>query len=542
MAWRMPGICPDAVLYIRLGKAIEAGQFQEALGQIRFNIYPFILSYLHQFGLSWETAGAAWGVVISSCTVLPLFGWIRRAFSRQVAIASCILYAIHSGLIRWSVEILRDSTFWFLLVVSLYLLWRAVTELRWVWYFAAGTAIALACLTRFEGMVLFVPLVAWSWWRCREGNGFHGQAGKPDVPLSLGRLVAAGLICASIYPLSLMIVNTIWFRGQTTDLVRTEPVVLAQDWARESITGQRAVEKQGRIDLLAPLPLWKMVQRFVTGLFKGCTPLYLVMIVGGIAAWHGLPVRGSGMGFQPVEFDAGRMPTLLRSSYRALAYAAMLILAAIWVHLYWSHEAGPRYFFPIVLMAAPLAGWGLLQISAAVADRVRIHHSPQTALLAGAAPLTIMFVVNLSVAWGGDLRTREATVDLGHWVQKYYGSTAKMLGPDGITQVVNYYAQGTCESFPETSSAATVVNLIDRLRPDIVLLLTDRRGSPGDELSDCVAAQGFEAVAPACFPGGCERLQVLVQRPPNGGRTQSINVVDGTRSVSATLKGDKPRS
>ena len=77
MACRMPGICPDAVVYIGLGKAIEAGQFQQALGNIRFNIYPLILSCLHHFGLSWETAGVAWGVAISSCTVLPLYGWIR---------------------------------------------------------------------------------------------------------------------------------------------------------------------------------------------------------------------------------------------------------------------------------------------------------------------------------------------------------------------------------------------------------------------------------------------------------------------------------
>ena len=72
---------------------------------------------------------------------------------------------IHSGLIRWSVEIIRDSTFWFLLALSLYLVWRAVTELRWTLHLAAGAAIALACLTRFEGLVLYVPLAAWSWWQ-----------------------------------------------------------------------------------------------------------------------------------------------------------------------------------------------------------------------------------------------------------------------------------------------------------------------------------------------------------------------------------------
>ena len=505
MACRMPGICPDAVLYIGLGKAIERGQFQEALGHIRFNIYPVILSSLHQLGLSWETAGVAWGVVISSCTVLPLYGWIRRSFNRRVAAAACILYAIHPEFIRWSVEIIRDSTFWFLLALSLYLLARAVTELRWAWYLAAGTSITLACLTRFEGLVLFVPLIAWSWRRLREGN------------VSRGRLVAAGLVCASIYPLALMLANATLIHGRTTYLVRFQPVALAQDCAQESITGQPALERQSRTDLLPPLPPGKMAQRFVTGLFKGFTPLYLLASVFGLGSWvlGRRDLKPKTQDPRPKTFSPSRSTIAIARfsrQYWALVFTAVPILAAIWVHLYWSHEAGPRYFLPIVLMAAPLAGWGLLQVSTALANRIRMHHSSQTALLAGAAPLAVMLVVNLSVAWGGDVRARAAAVDLGHWVQAHYGSPAKMLGPDGITQVVNHYAQGKCESFPETAPAAAVLRQIDRLRPDVVLLSTDGRGSQGDELPDCIAALGFEAIDRSSLPCGCEKLQVLVRR------------------------------
>ena len=452
MAWRMPGICPDAVFYIRLGKAIDLGHFQEALGQIHFNIFPFILSFLHRLGLSWETAGTAWGVFISTCTVLPLYGWISRAFSRRVAIAACILYAVHSELIRWSVEIIRDSTFWFLLVLSLYLVWRAVTELRWTWFLAAGTAIALACLTRFEGLVLFVPLVGWSWRRAREGD------------VCRGRLVAACLLCASIYPLSLLLINALVFHGRTTDLVRLRTAALAQDWAQESLTGRPSLERQSRTDLLAPPSPAKMARRFLTGMIRGLTPLYLLAILAGITAWHRHPAYGSSIGFQPVERSIGFQPVKLdtgRATF-TLACAAALILVAVWVHLYWSHEAGPRYFFPIVLMAAPLAGRGLLQISAGLANRVRRRHSAWAALLAGAAPLAAVLVVNLSVAWGGDLRTRAAPVNLGHWVQAQYGSATRMFGPDGITQVVNYYAQGKCESFSETAVAADALR---QMRP-----------------------------------------------------------------------------
>jgi hypothetical protein len=478
MAYRIPGLCPDAVLYIGLGKAIEMGQYQQALGQIRFNIYPFVLSTLHHCGLSWETAGLTWGVVISSCTVLPLYGWIRRAFDRRVAIAACILYSIHSELIRWSVEVIRDSTFWFLFVLSLYLLWRAVTELRWLWYLAAGAAIALACLTRFEGLVLFVPLTGWSWWRRQEAVNCRG------------RLIAAGLVCASIYPFSLMLASALWFHGRTTDLVGTRPVMLAEDWAQESITGQRSMEKLRRPDVLAPLPVVKMAERFVTGMVKGITPLYLLAVAVGIA-------------------------TSWRRDYRALACAAALILAAIWVHLYWSHEAGPRYFFPIVLMAAPLAGRGLLQISAALANRAGRQYSASTALLAAAAPLTIVLVVNLSVAWGSDVRARAATVDLGHWVQSHYGPATRVLGPDGITQVVNHYAQGRCQSFPQTATATVVVRQMTRFRPEVVLLSTDCHALPSDKLSTYLASMGYKTVDRSSLPKGCEMVLVLV-RPTDG--------------------------
>ena len=123
--------CPDATLYIRMAAALDRGDLGGGLEKICFNPFPAILVLLHRAGLEWETAGVWWGVVISSCTALPLWGWIRRQFDRRVALAARFLYAVHPGLIRWSPEVLRDPTFWFLFSLSLYLVWRAVTELRW---------------------------------------------------------------------------------------------------------------------------------------------------------------------------------------------------------------------------------------------------------------------------------------------------------------------------------------------------------------------------------------------------------------------------
>ena len=294
MAWNVPGICPDAALYIRLGKAFEAARLDLFLADIRFNIYPLILSALHSIGLGWESAGVVWGVVISSCTVLPLYGWVRRAFDGPTALGAGFLYAVHPGLVRWSVEIIRDSTFWFLLAASVYLLWRATTELRWRWYIAAGAAIALACLTRIEGMTLFLLLAAWSLWRIRRGawstehRAEHACSPHP-IPRSLlpapCSLLLGGLICVSIYPLALLAINHLWYRGNVTGLVRTQPADLAGDWARATITGKRETKNLGLPELEPPLPAWKMIERYATGLFKGFSAIYLLLLGCGIS--HG---------------------------------------------------------------------------------------------------------------------------------------------------------------------------------------------------------------------------------------------------------------
>ena len=163
-------------------------------------------------------------------------------------------------------------------------------------------------------------------------------------------------------------------------------------------------------------------------------------------------------------------------------------------------------------MTAPLAGWGLLHISAAAAGAVRIGHSAPLALVAGAAPLALVLAVNLAVAWGSDFRVRTASVDLGRWIRAEYGPAARLLGPDGTAQVVNHYAEGICESFPETAPASAVASQIVRLNPNVVLFPTDCRESAIGRLSDCAAALGFEAVDRRRLPDGCDKLQVLERR------------------------------
>ncbi|HVW38140.1 MAG TPA: glycosyltransferase family 39 protein, partial [Pirellulales bacterium] len=141
-AWKIDTLCKDGVFYVQLASGYERGDLEAGLGRLRLNTYPLILAALHQCGLSWELAARLWGVAVSSLVVLPLFGWLRRQFNDRAAICACLLYAIHPKMIEWSPEAVRDPTFWLFWTCSLYAAWRAVTEVRLVWFLAAGAAIA----------------------------------------------------------------------------------------------------------------------------------------------------------------------------------------------------------------------------------------------------------------------------------------------------------------------------------------------------------------------------------------------------------------
>jgi hypothetical protein len=518
MAFRVPGICPDGVLYIRLGKAFEAGRLDLFLADIRFNIYPLILSALHQAGLGWETAGTTWGVVISSCTILPLYGWIRRAFDDRTALGAGFLYAVHPGLVRWSVEIVRDSTFWFLLAASVYLLWRAMTELRWRWFLAAGTTIALACLTRMEGLALFLLLAAWSLWRVRQG----AVSPSPLLPFPPSscltvRLLLGGLICVSVYPLALLAINQLWYQGNVTDLVRTQPADLARDWARSTITGERETTNLGRPDLGPPLPAWKLAERYATGLFKGFSAIYLLMLGFGLAAARSY-------------FSGGRSKRQLSALMLALASVAGPILLGIWIHLYWSREAGPRYFFPIVMLVSPLASaglWRLLDAARAGAGTaaqrwsalagywskhltLRLHRGMSAPRLRFGLLISAIAVVQMLVAFSGDTRSRAAAVEVGQWVRQRYGPAVRIFGPDGLTQVAAHFAEARSDSYSEYAKTAAVVRRLNRFRPVVVLLAADDR-RPREDITAQLEGLGFKPVDNGALPPVGSWIQVMTR-------------------------------
>ena len=291
MAWKMGGICPDAVVYIQVAESFDKGLLHNA-HQFGLNLFPAILMLLHRSGLDWELAGKLWNVAVSCLTVLPLYGWARRQFDNRVALAAGCLYALHSELIRWSPEGIRDPTFWFFMALSMYLLWRAVAEARLPFFLLAGLAMAMAAMTRSEGLFLLLPLLLWSF---RRGNrthhaprdGMHHAERDEYVGALRRRLLLGAMLAVGVFPALLLLASLFWFRGHALGNW-SAPIrsLLSKHWIRAGLARPSA-QDQAAGTLSGTMYSWsgsvatgmrwtEMVDLFTAAMFKGMTPLFVL--------------------------------------------------------------------------------------------------------------------------------------------------------------------------------------------------------------------------------------------------------------------------
>jgi hypothetical protein len=484
MALKTKIICPDGVLYITLAQALNEGDIEVGLREMRLNTLPVVLVGLHRLGLDWDVAGKLWGVLISSLVVLPMYGWARRQFDDRVALVACVLYAVHANVIEWSPELIRGPTFWFLFMLSIYLLWRAVTEVRVGFFLAVGGAITLASLTRVEGLFLFIPLVLWTAWRCLALRTARWKL-----------LLGAGL-GAVFFPALLLLVNLTWLRGHPRwESVRSTPLHLAQTSLKSMTTpslspsdksGQRGERTR------AQMSQHEMAWLFVHTMERGLTPLFALLMFGGNLAWRRVWWR--------------------RDTW-PLTLVALAVAGGIWIHLGHAHVSSHRYPIPLVLMGSPFAALGLLGFSAwmlRLAGRLRFGRRLQFAV--AALPLVVVSTVGLADALTKDYAVRESRARLGHWIRHEFGVAPSLLSFGGSATTIAYYAQGQCLASADDIDDDSIRTTIQQFHPDVVLLLR-RHVTPKREraLARQLEHLGFGTVDSSKLPPGAERVLVLAR-------------------------------
>ncbi len=479
---------------------------------MELNFLSVILAQLHGLGLSWELAPKVLGVSLLTLAVLPMFGWVRRQFDDRVAVVACLLYALHPDLIEWSPEAMREPTFWFFFTTALYLMWRAAVEVRWGFFMGSGAAIALAALTRVEGLFLFIPLVWWSIVRWRA------------LAVGRARLLMGTVLVAASFPAVLVAVNLAWVGNDTSwGLLRTGPLQRVQWWVESWVGGGSAdegVTSAASEPVAAPgpaaaspaalaaatiaprMPLAQAAWRYVDRMGRGLWPPFALLMFGGYFAWRGV-------------FD--------RRDHLPLAVVGLLIAAGAWIHLWNTQDLSSRYVLTIVVMSCRCAalGWiGLCGWALRLAGRIQLRRPLLTVL--PAATLVLLSLTGWVDALSGSFDNRVALASLGRWIRTEYGDSCTIIGSERQLPLVGFYAQGSADTAPRGLNGEPFARWVEGMHPDLVII-SQRQQTP-DDYAALLAQRdrlGLEIVSQDRIPVALRKMIVLARRAPKVNKTET---------------------
>lgn len=440
MASLIPTICSDGTTYVAAAESIERDGLRSRAGY-HLNLYPVILTGLHRLGFSWEIAGKTWGVLCSVLVVLPLFGWVRRQFDDRVATFACLLYAAHPKLIEWAPELIREQTFWLLFTTGLYAAWRAATEVRFVYYFAAALALAAATFTRFEGLFLVVPLLYWT-----VARFFALKTGR-------GRLAKIFCLTFLAAPCLLLIVQVVWLQKvPLAQFLNSGPLERVFGLARTffGADGSNAHSYDFVHHGNRPSPFSLItIGRTCQVIFRGLTlPFALLLVVGLLS-----------QGRRSLKSD--RLPAVV---------LALTTMGAIWVHTWYSGLASSRYILTVALISTGTAAAGLLDLCAAL-SRLRLAiRWPKWQRATLASLTSVVFLYGCCDAFKTNYKGRVDKAALGAWIRERCGEQRVIYGSEEQLDVIAYYARSRCVRLPTNRDAAQIENEVKVIRPDIIVL------------------------------------------------------------------------
>jgi hypothetical protein len=359
-----------------------------------------------------------------------------------------------------------------------------VTEVRIGVFLAAGLAMTLSWLTRFEGLFLLIPLALWTFWRWRA--------------LSTGRrrLVVGAVLSVVALPALLVAVNLLLVQDvQHFALSRLRPLSLVQAWFR-SLTGSPVSSAAGVVrEAGAPagMPLAEMLWTFFPTMTRGLAPAFVLLMFGGLWGWRRVWVR---------------------RDHQALFATSMAVLVGIWINLWYVQVSCPRYAFSIVLMASVWAALGLLGLTARClrwADRLGLGTSTGGAVALG--PLAVVVLLGAIGVLAADSSRRKNEVQVGYWILEAYGPSARLAGPVGMTTSIGFYADARSTTFAHNPTDETITSVVRQSNPDVLLLYRSKHVTPDRYVVLIEQMRQFhlEAVAPDELPAGTKNLLVLAR-------------------------------
>jgi len=151
----------DSVAFIQNAKYFADGDFLSGLRHDFHPLYSFLMAVLYKAIPDMELSGTIVSISFGTLTVIVFYLIGKSVFGRKVSFVSSVVLALHPYAVRFSVDIISESTYFFFFISALGLGFFAIVKRKYYLFVLAGICTALAYLARPEGIGIIIIVAGW---------------------------------------------------------------------------------------------------------------------------------------------------------------------------------------------------------------------------------------------------------------------------------------------------------------------------------------------------------------------------------------------
>ena len=151
----------DSVAYMQNAKYFAGGDFTSALRHDYHPLYSLMMAVLYKVVPNMELSGTIISVFFGTLTVVVFYLIGKSVFDRKISFVSSVILAFHPYAVRFSADIISDSTYFFFFISALGSGYFAITNRKLLLFALTGICSAFAYLARPEGIGIIIIVVFW---------------------------------------------------------------------------------------------------------------------------------------------------------------------------------------------------------------------------------------------------------------------------------------------------------------------------------------------------------------------------------------------
>ncbi len=151
----------DSVAFMQIARYFADGDFLSGLRHDYHPLYSFLMAVMYKVIPDMEISGTIVSVFFGTLTVIVFYLVGKSVFDRKISFVSSVILAFHPYAVRFSVDIISESTYFFFFISALGLGFFAIAKRKYSLFALTGICVALAYLARPEGIGIILIVAGW---------------------------------------------------------------------------------------------------------------------------------------------------------------------------------------------------------------------------------------------------------------------------------------------------------------------------------------------------------------------------------------------